>query len=97
MSTLLWTTANGIRQECRKQSLLCQHNFQDIWRRKARAKLEALTFDPQQQAALADLLSHPQSAALAEAVDLPLRREENSGLHERLQLELKNRKATPQE
>jgi len=32
--------------------LLCQHNFQDIWRRKARAKLEALTFDPQQQAGM---------------------------------------------
>ena len=31
------------------------------------------------QAALADLLSHPQSAALPETVDLPLRKEKNSG------------------
>ena len=27
---LVWATANGIRQECRKQRLLCQQNFRDV-------------------------------------------------------------------
>ncbi len=80
VNTLVWTTANGIRHECRKQSLLCQQNFHDIWRRKARGKLESLSFDSSQHAAIADLLSYPQSAALSQTVDLPLQREKNSGL-----------------
>ncbi|CAE7259970.1 unnamed protein product [Symbiodinium microadriaticum] len=108
---LVWATANGIRQECRKQRLLCQQNFRDVWKRKARLKLEnvaAAVFDPKDksavdslravstQAALEDLRSRPEFFGLPPRVEIQVQGKEPS-LQEKLQMEISKRKLSPAE
>ncbi|CAE7723402.1 unnamed protein product [Symbiodinium sp. CCMP2456] len=108
---LIWATANGIRQECRKQRLLCQQNFRDVWKRKARLKLEnvaAAVFDPKDksavdslravstQAALEDLRSRPEFFGLPPRVEIQVQGKEPS-LQEKLQMEISKRKLSPAE
>ena len=107
---LVWSTANGIRQECRKQRLLCQQNFRDVWKRKARLKLENVAtavYDPKDksavdslraistQAALEDLRSRPEFFGLPSRVEL--HEGKQPSLQEKLQAEVSKRKLNPTE
>ena len=107
---LVWSTANGIRQECRKQRLLCQQNFRDVWKRKARLKLESVAvaaIDPNNksavdslravstQVALEDLRSRPEFFGLPARAEL--QNEKEAGLQEKLRMELSKRKLSPAE
>ncbi|CAJ1380920.1 unnamed protein product [Effrenium voratum] len=99
IKALVWSTANGIRQECRKQTLLCQQNFRDIWRRKARAALETVSEKSalaKLSGALEELRSRPQSAALPREVQLP-ETETRATAKQKLLAELKERSGTAQE